>query len=281
MPARNISIVPLALVAFAIVALYAAPVASMVRQWFDDSATAHGFLLIGAAAYVLRRSWHTLPAVGRPHDSGYAIIALALLIYLIGTLLGDVFVLRVSLPILLAGIVVTLFGFEYLRRLFAPLALLTLAVPLPAVLVTNLTLPLQFIASRVAAVTLAASGIHVVRDGNLLTLPNITLEVAEACNGLRSAVSLVAVAAVCSAVIPLNWWRSGVTIIAAIPIAIVGNGLRVAATGVLATWFGAAATRGTIHELTGVVAFLVMCAATFALLVMTRTRALPWARQHP
>lgn len=281
MPARNLSIVPLALVAFAIVALYAAPVASMVRQWFDDSATAHGFLLIGAAAFVLRRSWHTLPAAGRPHDSGYAIIALALLIYVIGTLLGDVFVLRVSLPILLAGIVVTLFGFESLRRLFAPLALLTLAVPLPAVLVTNLTLPLQFIASRVAAVTLAASGIHVVRDGNLLTLPNITLEVAEACNGLRSAVSLVAVAAVCSAVIPLNWWRSGVTIVAAIPIAIVGNGLRVAATGVLATWFGAAATRGAIHELTGVVAFLVMCAATFALLVMTRTRALPWARQHP
>jgi len=280
MPARKISIVPLTLVAFATVALYAAPVASMVRQWFEDSATAHGILLSGAAAFVLRRTSRTLPAA-KPHNAGFAVIAFALLIYIVGTLLGDVFVLRLSLPILLAGFVATFFGFEYLRRLCAPLALLALAVPLPTVLVTDLTLPLQLTASRVAAVTLAASGIHVVRDGNLLILPTITLEVAEACNGLRSIVSLIAVAAVCAAVIPLNWWRSAVTIVAAVPIAIVGNGLRVAATGVLATWFGDAAARGSIHELTGLVAFLVMCAATFALLFVTRMRTVPWARQHP
>lgn len=278
----SVSVVAIALVILATVMLYASPVAGMVRQWFDDTTSSHGILLVGAALYVLRRVWHTLPPITRPRNSGFALVAFALLVYLLGSLTGDVFVLRASLPLLLAGLILALLGAEHLRRLFAPLALIALAIPLPAVLVTDLTLPLQLIASRVAAVSLAASGIHVVRDGNLLTLPNITLEVAEACNGLRSVVSLVAVAAVCSAVIPLNWWRTTITIVAAIPIAVVGNGLRVAATGVLATRFGEAAVKGTIHELTGVVAFLSMCAATFALLAMTRRAGgLRWARQHP
>jgi exosortase len=274
------SVVALGFVIFATVALYASPVAGMVRQWFDDTTSSHGILLVGAAVFLLRRTWPTLPPITHPRNSGLAVIAFALLIYVLGSLTGDVFVLRASLPLLLAGLVLGLLGAEHHLKLFEPLALLAMAVPLPAVLVTDLTLPLQLIASRVAAVTLAASGIHVVRDGNLLTLPNITLEVAEACNGLRSVVSLVAVAAVCAAVIPLNWWRSAITIAAAVPIAVVGNGLRVAATGVLATWFGEAAVKGSIHELTGVVAFLTMCAATFAMLAMTRSGSLRWLRQH-
>jgi exosortase len=174
----------------------------------------------------------------------------------------------------------------------APLALLTLAIPLPAVLLTQLTLPLQLMASRVAAGVLWLAHVPVVRDGNLLTLPNITLEVAEACNGMRSVVSLVSVAAMCAAVIPLSARRSAMLIAAAVPIAIVGNGLRVAATGMLALSVGDAAVRGTLHELTGFVAFVAMCIATLALLRMTRPstrpvaarswqgRTLDWARLH-
>jgi exosortase len=127
-----------------------------------------------------------------------------------------------------------------------------------------------------------------VRDGNLLTLSNITLEVAEACSGMRSVVSLVSVAAVCAAVIPLSARRSAMLIVAAIPIAILGNGLRVAATGMLALSMGDAAVRGTVHELTGFVAFVAMCVATLALLRITppsarpywRGRTLGWARLH-
>jgi len=260
-------------------ALYASVVTGMVRQWFDDSTSSHGILLAGAAAYLVHRAWPSLRTRSvAPHDSGYLLIAFALLIYIIGSLTGDVFVLRGSIPILIAGTIVALWGFAHLRVMIAPLALLTLAIPLPSVLVTDLTLPLQLIASRVAAVTLAASGIPVVRDGNLLTLPNITLEVAEACNGLRSVISLISVAAVCAAIIPLDRRRAAFTIAAAVPVAVVGNGLRVAATGWLATWFGEAAVRGVVHEVTGFIAFIGMCAATLILLALTRGRHLRWVR---
>jgi exosortase/archaeosortase family protein len=51
-----------------------------------------------------------------------------------------------------------------------------------------------------------------------------------------------------------------------LPIAIIGNGLRIAATGVLSTWMGRAAVEGAVHQATGYVAFFAMCAGMFALL---------------
>jgi exosortase len=279
---RGPALIPVLLVILAATALYASIAAGIVHQWFDDSNSSHGILLAAAAAIVV---WRVVPALratpAAPRDEGFAVIGLALLVYVVGFLLGDVFVLRASMPILIAGVVLTLWGVGHTRALLAPIILLALSIPLPAVLVTNLTLPLQLVASQVAAGVLTAVHVPVVRDGNLLALPNITLEVAEACSGLRSVISLVAVAAVCAALIPLSIKRSALLVAAAIPIAVVGNGFRVAATGVLATWFGPIAVRGAIHEATGFVAFLAMCAATIAFLVLTRKGGeLVWARQH-
>jgi len=123
--------------------------------------------------------------------------------------------------------------------------------------------------------------VPVLRDGNLLTLPTITLEVAEACNGLRSVVSLVAVAAICGAIIPLRVGRTMLLIAAAIPIAVIGNGLRVAATGFMALSIGEGAVGGTVHEVTGFVTFVAMCTATVLFLRVTQRVELKWARLHP
>jgi exosortase len=131
-------------------------------------------------------------------------------------------------------------------------------------------MPLQLMASQIAAGVLHVFQVPVVRSGNLLALQNITLEVAEACSGLRSAQSLISVAAVCAAIVPLSAGRAALMIGAALPIAVVGNGLRVAATGLMTMWIGETAVRGTFHELTGFFAFVAMCAATFLVLFATR-----------
>jgi exosortase len=115
--------------------------------------------------------------------------------------------------------------------------------------------------------------VPVSRSGNLLVLPDvIVLEIAQACSGLQSVMSLVAVSAICAAVVPLSVRRGLLLMIAAVPLAIVGNGLRVAATALLTLWIGESAVHGVIHELTGHVAFLVMCAAIVGLVIMTRSR---------
>jgi exosortase len=266
--------VVLSVAAGAAIAVYAPVVGGVARQWWVDPASSHGVLLVAASALVVRRRWVSLRALSpQPGNWGFLLLGGALLLYAGGTLAGDVFSPRLSLPVAIAGAVIALGGMQRFRLVRAPLSLLVLAVPLPAVIVTHLTMPLQLAASQVAAGLLDAVDVDVVRQGNLLVLRHITLEVAEACSGLRSLVSLVSVAAMFGAVLSLRPQRAILLIVAAAPIAVVGNGVRVAATGLLTTWIGETAVRGPLHDVTGYAAFLTMCAGIVGLLLATRRGA--------
>ena len=251
--------------------LYAPVLAAMGRQWVDDTTTAHGILLAAAAAVVVYRK---LPDLRRrtvaPEAPGLLLVLAGLVLFILGTVGAEVFVLRLSLPVVAFGAVLTLLGRAHARMLLSAFGLFLLAIPLPAVLVTTLTMPMQLLASQLAEGLIAAGNIPVMRDGNLLRLDHATLEVAEACSGLRSATSLIAISAVGTALLGLSWIRGLLLMIAALPIAIFGNGARVAATGYLTQMFGEAAARGWPHELTGYAAFGVMCAVTIVIVRLTR-----------
>jgi len=270
----NLRLAPLLVGAAAAAALYGPVLSRLVAQWLNDRDSSHGPLLVVAAAILLWRRWpglRALPTDGR--DAGVAMLVVALFVYTVGTLGADIFLPRLSLPLAVAGCVLALGGRRHLKLAAAPILLLLLAIPLPGVLMTWLTMPLQLMSSQIAAATMQAAQFDVVREGNLLTLPHITLEVVEACSGLQSAVSLVSVAAVTAAGLSLSGPRSLLLVVAAVPIAVVGNGLRVAASGVLSQWFGEAALTGALHDATGYVAFVMMCAALLA--VHLGTRRLP------
>ena len=270
--ARRGSVTLLVAVAAAI-GLYAPVLAGLVRQWWIEPASSHGLLLVIVAAVIVRRRWQQLRALPvEPRDAGLAVVAAGLLIFAAGTITGDVFILRVSLPLVIAGTTLLLGGSPHLRVLAAPLGLLMLAIPLPSVIVTHATMPLQLIASQVAAGVLEAFQVPVVRQGNLLMLDRVTLEVADVCSGLRSLVSLVSVTAVCAAFFSMSARRAVLLMAIAIPVAIVGNGLRVAATGLLSTWIGEAAARGFLHDFTGYVAFVGMCSIIVGLQIVARRR---------
>jgi exosortase len=283
MAERALARAAVAIAAIAALGLYGSIAVGVVRQWVTDPVSSHGILLAAGAAFVVyrrRRYFQTIPI--EPRNWGFGLLAVALLVYTVGALAGDLFLLRASLPIAVTGVVAALLGTRHVRALAAPLALLVLAIPLPGAIVTHLTMPLQLVASQVAAGVLQTAQIDVVRQGNLLVLDTITLEVADVCSGLRSVVSLNAIAALCGVLLSLPAQRTLLLMAAAIPIAVVGNGFRVAATGVLTTWFGEIAVRGTLHELTGVAAFLVMCAAVIGLqIVIRRPRRLHRATASP
>jgi exosortase len=156
-------------------------------------------------------------------------------------------------------------GTAHLRLLIAPLLLCVAAIPPPGALVTELTMPLQLAASQLAALVLGLLfGMDVVRDGNVLTLSYITLEVAEACSGMRSVTTLLALVAVYGATSGAAIARVLLLAVAVVPVALAGNGLRVAVTAILASRLGEDATRGIIHDVTGFAAFAAMCAALAA-----------------
>jgi len=247
--------------------LYAPVLVALIVQWLDDGDASYGLVVAIAAALVFSQRLprvRALPLTGSPIASIF--IALSAAVYMAGTLAADLFLVRVSLPAFAASCIWFTAGSAQLRLLAAPLALCVIAIPLPDAVVTEATLPLQLVASQSAAALLHVVGVPVVRDGNVLALGTVSLEVAQACSGMRSLVTLLALVAVYGAWRPLPLRRVAALAVATVPVALAGNSLRIAVTALLATTsLGAEAARGVVHEATGWAAFVLMGALLAAI----------------
>jgi exosortase len=249
----------------AVVWLYWAVVAGLVRQWASDGDYSHGFFVVPLAAFFAWERRDALRrAIRRPTVLGLVVLASSLLCYIAGLFGSELFLTRVSLIGVTAGLVLFIAGLEHARILAFPILFLLLMVPLPEILFTQITFPLQIVASRLGEAAIGASGIPVLREGNILYLPGRALEVAEACSGIRSLMTLLMLAIV------LGYFterRAAVRIaiaIAAVPIAVVANAIRVAGTGLTSYWVSPAAAEGFFHSFSGWIVFIVAFAGLLA-----------------
>jgi exosortase len=240
-----------------VVIMYAPVLSSMARQWWDDPNYGHGLLVPVFVAYILwreRARWHTVSV--RASDYGLPIMLLALGLFILGMLGAELFTARVSLLILISGIIVFLMGWQVLRSIAFPIGYLFFMIPLPTLVYYQLTLPLQLWASRLGAHGLVLLGVHTVREGNLLILPDATLEVVEACSGVRSLLSLVAAVVAYGYLAEQRTWKRCLLVVLAIPTVILSNGLRLVATGVLSIVFGPEVDSGPVHAALGLAFFV-------------------------
>jgi exosortase len=255
---RRASALAYLLPGLAIAAVYAPVLAELVRDWARDPNYSHGFLVPVVSAVLLwqrRTELAALPA--RPSWWGLVGILGSLALLVLGTAGAEVFTQRVSLVTLLASLVLFLSGWPRLRRTAFPLAFLLLAIPLPYVVYYGLTQPLQGVAARAAVAGLNLVGILTVREGNIIHLPGTSLEVAEACSGIRSLYAFLALGALLARSLPVPGWARWLVFAATIPLSVVGNALRVWGTGVAAHLAGPAAAEGTVHEMFGLFVFAI------------------------
>jgi exosortase len=247
---------------------YGPVIARLVAQWRHDENYSHGFVVVPAAlliAWQRRESIRQAPS--QPTVWGAALVALSLAIYIAGRLGAELFLTRVSLIGVLAGAISFIWGRAHLRMLAFPLAFLLFTVPLPSIVFNQLTLPLQLVASSAGESIIRGAGVPVLRDGNVLQLPLRTLEVVEACSGMRSIVSLLMVATLIGYFFERRTAVRVLLVLAAVPIAIVANAFRVAGTGLASEWISPAAAEGFFHAFSGAVLFAI---ALFALSAMQR-----------
>jgi exosortase len=253
----------LAIVALALV--YVPVLAGLAGDWAANPNYSHGFVIPFAVAYLLWQQRARLRALRlRPSAWGWVLAVGSQAVYLVGYLGAEFFLQRTSLLILIAGAIVILFGWRHLRTQLFSLALLLLAIPLPVLIFNAVALPLQLLASSWAAWLLNLTGIPVFRSGNILILPQRALDVAEACSGIRSLFSLIALAMLVAYFVPARFWVRLGLVLSAVPIALATNAFRIAATGVLGQWFGAAASEGFFHEFAGWLIFVVAAAVLVA-----------------
>jgi exosortase len=240
-----------------LVLLYASVLKLLVAQWWTDPNYGHGFFVPLFSGYIL---WHQRERWTKseiePSNFGLLVMLGAVALLFIGSLGAELFTSRFSLLVLIAGIILFLAGWKMLRAVAFPLAFLIFMIPIPVIIYNQITFPLQLIASRLATVWLEVVGVPVLRDGNVLVLSNFSLEVAEACSGIRSLMSLIALAVAYGHLAEPRRWVRYALVVLMVPSAIVTNAMRIMGAGVLAHKFGPQAAEGFLHQFSGWVVFL-------------------------
>lgn len=240
-----------------VVLLYADILKALVQNWWTDPDYGHGFFVAPFSAFVLwrsRRHWMNIEI--KPSNFGLIAMFGAIALLFLGSLGAELFTSRFSLVVLVAGMIIFLAGWKFLRAIWFPLAFLVFMIPLPVIIYNQITFPLQLITSRFAAFLLGLAQVPVLRDGNVLHLPNYSLGVVEACSGIRSLISLIVLAIVYLHFAEPRRSARFFLIALILPIAIVSNALRIMGAGIMAQSFGPSAAEGFLHELSGVVVFL-------------------------
>ena len=244
------------LVIVAIGAVYMTIVPDMVADWYDDPNYSHGFLVPLIAAYFLMQNWPAIKSTPlRPSNAGLLLIVGSLILLLLGYIGTEYFTMRSSLVFLLAGIVLYWFGWTVLRLSSLSIAFLIFMVPLPYIVYDAIAFPLKLLVTYASVAVLKILSIPVVSEGNIIMFPQTVLEVADACSGLRSLMSLVTLAVAMAFLSQKTTVKRTILILSAVPVAIVTNMIRVIVTGVLASRYGAAAAEGFFHEFAGMAIF--------------------------
>src|SRR5206468_2009817 len=203
--------------------------------------------------------------VPAPSIWGLGIIVFALCVLIIGVLGAELFLSRISLLLLIAGLIVYFRGWRFFRAILFPWAFLVLMIPVPAIIFNQITFPLQLLASRVAAGVLPWVGVPVLREGNVINLPAMPLEVADACSGIRSLLSLTCLAIMYGYLLERRASIRVILAVASIPIAVAANGLRIVGTGLLVQYWDPDKAEGFFHAFSGWLIFVVSLLMLFAL----------------
>jgi|SRR6185437_6284324 exosortase len=243
-----------------VIACYAPIIFNLARQWSTDDDMGHGFFVPIISGFIVWQRREELAAIKpRPNMWGLPIVIWGAVQLFLGTLGVELFTTRIALIVTLAGTVLLLGGSHMFRKVAFPIFLLLFMVPIPSVIYNSITFPLQILATKLADNALDLLGVPVLRDGNILTLPNQTLSVVEACSGIRSLLSLTFLSLVYGYFFERKRWIRVVLFLATIPIAIIANGSRVTITGIL-TQVKPELAEGFFHESTGWVIFMIALA---------------------
>ena len=244
--------------------LYAPIGFPLLRQWWQDPNYTHGLFVPAFSLFLLWKDRARLAELPlKPAWPGLVIFLLALLTLIVGVISHEFFLPRISLLLLMSGMVVFLAGWGYLAAVAFPLAFLILMLP-SSTLFSQISLPLQIVSTKVATLLLRLAGVAAVREGNIILLQTARLGVTEACSGIRFLFSLITLAVIYGY---LAESKIGVRVslaLAAVPISVLANALRVAGTGFVVQHWGIERAEGTLHLFSGWLIFLGALGMLFA-----------------
>jgi exosortase len=255
---------PYASIAILLVVLYYRVAIKLVYDWYTIPDYSHGFLVPFFAAFLIWDKRKVLEATPIKQTwSGIVLVVFSIMVLILGVYGVELFTARISFIFLMTGLIATFFGWAMVRELRFPLLVLLLAIPFPAILFNRITFPLQLLASRIASDILPVLGVPTLHEGNVIELPVMKLEVAEACSGIRSLMSLFTLAVFYGYFLEKTTKRRVILALASIPIAVTANVARIVGTGLCVQYWDPEKALGFFHEFSGWVMFVVSLACLF------------------
>ena len=238
--------------------VYLPTLIDLVGNWYTDANYSHGFLIPLVSGYLLYKKRELLAAnVGPVDRTGLWLVGAGMILFVVANGAAEYFTLRFSLVVTLFGLVYFLFGRKMIRCCWFELSFLVFMIPIPYVIYYAATFPMQLAASKITVAILNVLGAGAVRQGNIIHLGGISLEVAEACSGIRSLVSLAALGAIYAHLSLRHNLGRFLLFAATAPVAILANVARVFVSAVLAYAVSVDVTIEPVHTIMGLIVFVV------------------------
>ncbi len=229
----------------------------MIHRWTEpESYYGHGFLIPIVSLYI---AWQRRELLKKARLSGQTkglvIIALGLFVHVICAALKVYFISGFSFVFVLYGLILFFFGKEVARNLLFPLFFLFAMIPLPLVLIGNLTVKLKLFVAQISTIILNKIGFPSIRDGSLIRMPNSYIMIEAPCSGLRSLISLLTLGLLFSFAMKMSYVKKGLLFISSVPIAIATNIIRVLMLATVNDLYGEKITMGFFHDFSGYMMF--------------------------
>lgn len=238
----------------------------LIKLWLSSEEYSHGFFIVPIALFIAWQKKSTLSSLPvRGSWVGLLIVVAALFLFIVGHLAYILTLKPLSMILFIAGSIYFLFGFQVIKELLFPIFMLLFMIPVPSQIYSAATINLQLFVSAVSADVSSFLGVALYREGNVIHLPERTLQVVRACSGMRSLVSLFALSAFFGYfTLRSNFLRS-MLFLSSLPIAVIVNIARVTLLICFIHYLGIDLTHGTLHTLVGLGVFALALAILFLL----------------
>ena len=239
--------------------------AYLFSLWIGSEDYSHGLFVPLISLFLIWQARHRIAAAGIENSWwGLSMTTAGLLLYMVGEFATLYVMQHVSLWMVIVGLVISIIGVRGARAIAFPLSYLLTSIPLPTFLYASLSSQLQLWSSALGVGFLQLVSVTAFRDGNVIDLGPVQLQVVEACSGIRYLLPLISLALLCAYLFKDRMWKRALLVLSSVPISILVNGFRIGMIGVLIEWYGQGAAEGFYHLFEGWVLFM----ASLGLLIL-------------